>query len=99
MTSDYMSVETGALDSHARNLSDHADAVRAMRERLLSSLAALGSPWGEGDAYATSFAQWYKPASEKLMDSLQGIADQIGQTHQAVNQASENYKTNAAAAE
>ncbi|MGW1839034.1 WXG100 family type VII secretion target [Streptomyces sp. BBFR2] len=99
MTSDYMSVDTAPLNAHGRELSDHAEAVRAAHDRFRDSLAALGTPWGAGDDYAEAFTQWYSPATEKLQESLKGITEQMEQAHRAVRQASGNYQANAEAAE
>jgi uncharacterized protein YukE len=99
MSSDYMSVETSALDSHGRNLGSQASAVQAAYENFRNSLAALGTPWGEGDHYAEAFAEWYEPASKQLLESLQSVAGKVNQAHKSVVQASDNYKANAAASE
>ncbi|MEV8100315.1 hypothetical protein [Kitasatospora sp. NPDC085879] len=92
MGSDYMSVETGALDRHAKDLEDHANDARLLYERFNKSMEALGEPWGEGDSYAESFREWYDPAHRDLLASLQGAGAMLAQVHAATTQASTLYK-------
>ncbi|PBC69549.1 hypothetical protein BX265_6878 [Streptomyces sp. TLI_235] len=92
MSSDYMSVDTGALDRHAKNLEDHVTDARVLYERFNKSLAALGEPWGEGDSYAESFREWYAPAHQDLLNSLQTAGAMLEQVHVATTRASSLYK-------
>ncbi|MET9618816.1 hypothetical protein [Kitasatospora indigofera] len=94
MASDYMSVDTGALDSHAAQLAVQAEDVRRAYEQFCDSLAAMGSPWGEGDEYAEAFAGWYVGASRQLAESLKAVADQVGEVGASTGRASMNYVKN-----
>ncbi|MFD9123293.1 hypothetical protein [Kitasatospora sp. NPDC059571] len=92
MGSDYMSVETGALDKHTNDLGDHANDLRQLFERFNRSVNALGEPWGEGDSYAEQFREWYDPAHRDLLASLQSAIAMLEQVHAATGQASQLYK-------
>jgi uncharacterized protein YukE len=91
MASDFMSVNTGALDEHARQLAAQGEEVRRAYERFRDALAAAGTPWGEGDEYAKAFTGWYTSASGQLQDGLKAVADAVGQAGSSVEQASSNY--------
>ncbi|MFE3112037.1 WXG100 family type VII secretion target [Kitasatospora indigofera] len=99
MASDYLSVDTGALDTHAEQLAAQAEDVRRAYEQFCDSLAAMGSPWGEGDEYAEAFTQWYASASKKLTDSLKSVADKVAEAGASTGQASANYVKNERSAE
>ena len=91
MASDYMSVDTAALDEHARQLAAQGEEVRRAYERFRDMLAAAGTPWGEGDEYAEAFTAWYASASRKLTESLGAVADAVSGAGSSVERASSNY--------
>ncbi|MFJ1562594.1 WXG100 family type VII secretion target [Streptomyces mirabilis] len=96
MSSDHMSVDTGQLRGHSKELSDNASDVGAVLERFRSSLEALGTPWGKNDTYAEAFEEWYLQARDQMLASIENVQGALTQTGDKVDGAAKNYETNEA---